>query len=378
MNPKKLSVILFFVLLFALPIITFALPKKEFSESENRVLATMPKLTGETLADKSFMSGFDSYFADHFVFRDQWISAKTRIELLSGKREIGGVFISKNRMLEDVQEPDEALVDKNLSAIKEYAASQEAGTTSVLLAPTAADIYKEDLPSNAPVMDQSRFIQNSYDKLGSGVTCIDAAGALRKAKGSDIFYRTDHHWTSLGAFTAYQASASALQISPLSREDFTVEDASNEFLGTLYSKTLYNGIPSDTIQLYHYQDDSAVNEVVVNTGSAKESYDSMYFRDFLEQKDKYSVFLGQNQPVVTIKTNNPNGKKLLVFKDSYAHCYAQFLIPHYSEIALVDMRYMSGSYKNYLESSDYDQTLFLYNVSTFTTDNSVQKLSLAK
>ena len=376
MNAKKLSVILFFVLLFLLPILTFVLPKKTFSESENRVLTTMPAPTLDNITDKKFMNGFEGYFSDHFVLRDQWIAAKTQVELAAGKKEIGGVFLTKDRMMEDVSKPDQTLVDKNLAAIKTYA--DRHSSVSVMLAPTSAEIYKDELPPNAPVLDQSAWIASAYEKLGANAHPIDAVSALHKAKNKEIYYRTDHHWTSLGAFTAYQASGDVLGFTPLSASAFEVERASDQFLGTIYSKTLYNGIGKDSIDLYHYQDDNAVSEVVVNAGSKKSSYQSIYFRDFLDKKDKYSVFLGSNQPVVTVKTGNKNGKKLLIFKDSYAHCYAQFLIPHYEEIALVDLRYVSGSYEKYLESSDYDQTLFLYNVSTFTTDNSIQKLALAQ
>ena len=376
MNAKKLSVILFFVLLFLLPILTFVLPKKTFSESENRVLTTMPAPTLDNITDKKFMNGFEGYFSDHFVLRDQWIAAKTQVELAAGKKEIGGVFLTKDRMMEDVSKPDQTLVDKNLAAIKTYA--DRHSSVSVLLAPTSAEIYKDELPPNAPVLDQSAWIASAYEKLGANAHPIDAVSALHKAKNKEIYYRTYHHWTSLGAFTAYQASGDVLGFTPLSASAFEVERASDQFLGTLYSKTLYNGIGKDSIDLYHYQDDNAVSEVVVNAGSKKSSYQSIYFRDFLDKKDKYSVFLGSNQPVVTVKTGNKNGKKLLIFKDSYAHCYAQFLIPHYEEIALVDLRYINGSYEKYLESSDYDQTLFLYNVSTFTTDNSIQKLALAQ
>ena len=282
MNAKKLSVILFFVLLFLLPILTFVLPKKTFSESENRVLTTMPAPTLDNITDKKFMNGFEGYFSDHFVLRDQWIAAKTQVELAAGKKEIGGVFLTKDRMMEDVSKPDQTLVDKNLAAIKTYA--DRHSSVSVLLAPTSAEIYKDELPPNAPVLDQSAWIASAYEKLGANAHPIDAVSALHKAKNKEIYYRTDHHWTSLGAFTAYQASGDVLGFTPLSASAFEVERASDQFLGTLYSKTLYNGIGKDSIDLYHYQDDNAVSEVVVNAGSKKKLLPKHLFPGLSGQK----------------------------------------------------------------------------------------------
>ncbi|MBQ7800164.1 MAG: hypothetical protein IJ370_06700, partial [Oscillospiraceae bacterium] len=122
-------------------------------------------------------------------------------------------------------------------------------------------------------------------------------------------------------------------------------------------------VAADTIDIYSLaSSDLKANEVIVNDGKEEKSYDSIYFREWLNQKDKYSVFLGQVQPEVTIKTNVQNDKKLLIFKDSYAHSLVPFLALHYSEIKLIDLRYTNQNYRNLANISDYSDVLLLYNI----------------
>ena len=157
---------------------------------------------------------------------------------------------------------------------------------------------------------------------------------------------------------------------------YDIEHAASGFIGTFYSKVLYDGIEPDNMDYYHLVNGSKVQEVVVTSEYGKEpvSYDSMYFRDYLGVKDKYSSFLGTNQPIVTIKTDSDGGK-LLIFKDSYAHCYAPFLTENYSEITLLDMRYIKMSYREIVNVEDYDQVLFLYNASSFASDTDLRQLA---
>ena len=136
----------------------------------------------------------------------------------------------------------------------------------------------------------------------------------------------------------------------------------------------------DTIDYYYYTGEGSVNvtEVVVDNGREQKSYDSMYFEEYLTQKDQYSSFLGSNQPVVTVKTDSPSGKKLLVIKDSYAHSLVPFLSNHYSEITMVDLRYINTSLDEKVPLDEYDQVLFVYNVENFTEDQNLPKLELTK
>ena len=165
-------------------------------------------------------------------------------------------------------------------------------------------------------------------------------------------------------------------IYPLSEDFYDVEHASDKFRGTFYSKVLYNGIKPDTIDIWHLSENETQPEVEIYSTFGEEPtiHDGMYFREYLDVKDKYSTFFGTNQPMITIRTGHEGGK-LLMFKDSYAHCFAPFMTEHYSEITMVDLRYIQISYKELIDVSDYDQVLFLYNASTFMSDENIKKLS---
>lgn len=368
--PKITSFYLFFGLITVLPIITFLLPKKDFSEIENRVLSDFPKFSVSSVLDRSFMKNSENYFADHFVGRTDWIKAKTEIELLSGKKEINGVYIDNGRMVEKLESPDYKNISRSVLAINNFA--ENTGLeTYVMIVPTSAEIYSSTFPN----VNQKDEISKIYSELyAENIITLDAYSALNSHKEDYIYYRTDHHWTSLGAYYVYSSTIYDMGFTPVSWDNYNIEHASSDFKGTLYSKTLYDGVDSDILDIYYTTLGTDIISVEVYTGKGTETYDSYYFREFLEKKDKYSVFGGQNQPVVTIRTNAQNDNKLLVIKDSYANSYIPFLTQHYSEITMLDMRYIDVPYNEIIDTNDYNQVLFLYNYSTFAQDKNIRKL----
>lgn len=372
--PNLITCIIFFSILTAFPIASALSEKKEFSEMENTYLQKKPEISAKTIYDRSYMNNLEKYLSDHFAGRIGWIKARTVLETSIGKYERNNVYILKKRLVEKVAPPDYALADKNIAAINKF--SEENGVpVFVMLAPTSAEIYSDEIPENAPKVSQREFIDYVYGNLGKSVTAIDIYPVMMSERDSYIYYRTDHHWTTRGAYLAYAAAGKRMGYIPEPESMYDVEHAGRDFIGTLYSKTLYDGVERDTLDFYHFAEGDNVTdvEVTVEYGKDPEHYDSMYFREYLEVKDKYSSFLGTNKPLVTIRTDSDGGK-LLIFKDSYAHCYAPFLTQHYSEITLVDMRYIQMSYKAVVDPEDYDQVMFLYNASSFMTDNNIRRI----
>lgn len=374
MYSKKALIILFFATIILMSIATFLLPKSYFSELENRTLAEAPSPTLNNLMDKSFMSDAETFMADHMIFRDQFAKSKTAIELLTGKREIGGVYISDQRLMENLKQPDAGITEQNLQAInsfaKKYAGKLE---STIMLVPTAEEFYPDSLPLFAQAIDQTEYVKNCYDSL-IHVSGVDAYTPLSAASDGYIFYRTDHHWTSYGAYLGYSALAKNLGYKAISIDQFNIEHVSHEFLGTLYSKVLCKEDLIDSIDLYTYAQGNPVTEVIRYTGKNTQTYSSVFFRENLEKKDKYTVFLGPNCPVVKVKTNLNNGKKLVVFKDSYANSMAQFLSLHYEEISFVDLRRLNQPLSDYVDLNEYQQALFLFNVGNFTDNTTLNKL----
>lgn len=375
--PKVIGFLVFLGLLTAFGLATLLLPKMERSELENRSLATVPKLTTSEVFSRRYMNNMEKFLADHFVGRSSWIKLKTRMDLIMGAKEVNGVYITHERLVEKPGAPDMPLVEKSLEAIGDFA--EKTGLpTYFLLAPTATEIYRDQLPKGAPAFDQKAFIQKAYSEVqgkSDGVTAIEVSAGLTARREEEIYFRTDHHWTPLGAYEAYSSGGKKLGYTPIPLESFNVEHASSDFLGTLYSKVLYNAFDADTIDLYSYPQGPKVLGVEFEDEKGVTAKESYFFREFLEQKDKYSVYCGENKPRITINTDAPGGKRLLIIKDSYANSMIPFLAQHYASITMLDMRYINMPIGDFVDLKAYDQALFLYNAVTFSTDANVKKVA---
>lgn len=388
---KKIMIVLFALFMLAMPVLTlvFLSPEKQpFSENENRYLAQFPKFSFESYKNKKFMEGFDDWISDRFVGREQWIEFKNSSDRAIGKTEINGVFIENDMMMEAWKSYDQTIYDKNLKAINKFAENHENIPIYFMLVPNAQEIYKNNLPAFAPVENQKKFIDNFYAELSGFEGTVDVYSALKeKSENSYIYYRTDHHWTSYGAFLAYQAAAPVLGYESYPYSAFEIEHASHDFRGTLFSKTLDFNVTPDIIDYYTVAKGEPEVKVSVydkpdnSTGKIiYKNYDSMYFRDFLDVKDKYSSFLGQNSPLVTVENPSAKSEKsLLVIKDSYAHSLVPFLSKEYKKVTMIDLRYINADFQIIAPLEDYDQLLFMYNVITFSQDDRhIIKLNMCK
>lgn len=364
--------VVFFGFFVVFALITIFKPKETFSELENKSLQRKPTLSWKTWFDRSYTDDLEKYVADHFSGRVDWLEIKSGVESLIGKKEINGIYVLDDRLIEKISEPDYSDVDKSIKAINTFATENDI-PVYMMLVPTSAEFYMDELESFYPQLDQREFIDYVYSLLE--IPTIDVYDVMNSHKDDYIYYRTDHHWTSLGAYYAYVAAAEKMGYTPHKLSDYTLEHASGSFKGTFYSKTLTASVPDDIMDYYYLpgKSESAIVEVTQSFGSEPEINNGIYFRDYLNVKDKYASFLGTNTPIVKIKTGN-EGKKLLILKDSYAHCYSQFLTEDYSEITLIDMRYIQISYKKIIDMSEYDEALFLYNVSSFASDTDLKKL----
>ncbi len=372
--PDLITCIVFFGMLIFMSVMTIVLPKQDFLEMENNYAEKFPRLSAKAVFNMTYMNKMENYISDHFAGRIGWIKGRTVLETSLGKRERNGIYILSGRLVEKIPEPDYASADKAIAAINKFAEKIDIPVFTMIV-PTSAEIYADELPENAPNADQKEFISYVYQNLGRSVNTIDVYQTMMSNRDDYIYYRTDHHWTTKGAYLAYAAAGKKMGYAPVPLDLFDIEHAGRGFIGTFYSKTLYDGIEKDTIDFYHLTDGDRVTEVAVtaNFGEEPTIRKSMYFREYLSVKDKYASFLGTNMPVVDIRSEN-GGNKLLIIKDSYAHCYAPFLTQHYSDITLVDMRYINIPLGQVVDIEDYDQVLILYNASSFMTDTDIRKL----
>ena len=373
---KIVTVVLFAVILITLPVLTFIFNPSDprpFSENENRYLSVFPTLTWDSFRSEKFMNGFEDWFADRFFGREQWIKLRNSTERLAGKIDINGVYTANDRMMEIWKGYDSDFIMKNLNALNKFSEKYPDVSMYFLLAPTSQEVYSDLFPASAPIGSQTELLEFCRENLTSMQT-INVIPTIKMHSSDYIYYRTDHHWTSYGAYLAYYDTAKAMGFKPSDLNEFDIEHASYSFRGTLYSKTLDDSITPDVIDYYHPHSVKDVSLTVKN-GTEVKKYDSLYFREYLDVKDKYSSFLGPNVPYEEIVTG-VDGPSLLVFKDSYAHSMIPFLTAHFSRITVLDMRYIKVGINNLVKVNNYDSVLVLYNAITFSQDMDIRRLNM--
>lgn len=361
---NRLTVLLFCGFLAGLLLWQLALPDRDRSETENRTLAQLPSFSWKTLKNGSFTEGMEDYFADQFPLRDGWTGMKARCEQLLGKRDFNGVYLCGDTLIAQVEEPEAAAVERNLGYVQTFAA-EAPGTVLLGLIPTAAEVWADKLPNGAPSFDQSAL---SEQAAASGVPTVDLLTALSEHADEPIYYRTDHHWTTRGAFYGANALLNALGRTSLKENDFTAETASTDFNGTLYSTSGIHWLTPDTMEYWVDEDGLTVTTWKSGTAEAGRLYD----RSYLEKKDKYSSFLGGNQPLCVIE--NPSvtdGSKLLLLRDSYADALAPFLAQRFAEVHLMDLRYYHGAPAAYMADNGIDTAVVLYSTANFVEEQSL-------
>ncbi len=358
----------FLVLFLLLNILT---PTRSMSEKENRALSTFPKISLASISNGTFMREFENYISDQFVFRNSFVSAKRRYELLSGKEENHGILMCDDGyLIENTSELTWANIDSNIDGINTLS-KIERYNVNVAIVPTAYEIMKEKLPSKAYV-ESYDLLTNTLSRKIKNAGIIDARPLLEQHKKEYLYYYSDHHQTANGSYWLYVALAEKLGYEPYGIEEFKIEKMADSFKGTQWSNSGFAKVKEDII--YKYTLKSGF-EASVDFPAEEESLETLYNKEALSQKDKYMFYLDGNHSVAEIKSQCGTGKKLAIIKDSYAHSLAPFLANHYSEIYLVDLRYFTEDVFKYLYSCNVTDVLVLYNQNTFMTDNNLSKLT---
>lgn len=371
---KRAYLAVFFTLLALIPVAAFFLPRAEYSDVERRSLTGVPEPTLSALLSGSWAQDLEPYLQDHLPFREQAVRAGVRMELLTGSRERNGVYITEERLLENLPQPPSVRTQMNCDAINLFLRSnQDLFEATVALVPTALEIYAEERPAFSSKMDQAAYIQNFYRALPNSRN-VDLVAPLKAASDSSIFYRTDSRWTAFGAYTAYGVLANALGYRAVSLDQFSVEHATNSFLGGLYLRSLWGEELADTIDLYERVDSPTVTDVVHRTGEGSVNYDSLFVRENLDGEDPYLVFLGDRCAVTQVYTNVGNGKRLLVFGDDLVRPLLPFLSLHYDEIAFVDLAELGQDLYDFVNPAEYQQVLFLFGMDTFTGRDDLSRI----
>lgn len=364
---KRLPGVIFMVLLLGLAGKEALSHQRTYSPVEKRELQTRPEISITKVLDGRFQKKYESYLRDQFPGRDHWVSFQTDMELFMGKNEIHNVYIGKNHYLLEhytEKEFDPQQISKNLQALEKFVGkAKQNADVHVMMVPTKSWVLREKLPAFAPHYKEQKFYDALQQKLEKEDVLISVEPVLDAHKEEEIYYRTDHHLTTLGAWYAYEQYTKAvggdLQRAQGKKKFRCI---SKDFYGTTYAKINY-ARQADKIEIYEPADKL---RVVYNMGEKKTK--TLYDVSFLKTADQYSVFTGGNQAVLEITGGIKNGKTLLLIKDSFANSILPFLAEDYEKLVVVDLRQLNVSGDRLLEMFSPTDILILYNSAQFAQD----------
>lgn len=369
MNETKISRITAILLMICVLILSaafFMTSKQQFSENENRYLETLPSITWEGIKNGKVTEKINLYLCDHFPFRDFFIGLKSRAEIIAGKGEINSVYIGKDNYLIESYPPP-ANTEQIAQSLRRFAEHEQVSQRELhlMLVPTAVYIYQDKLPRFAPVNNQMETAEQIYQD--SKIPALDCSQILLSHKDKEpLYYRTDHHWTSYGAYLGYLAFCQKKGIVPSPLEAFEEEIVTRDFRGTVYSKVNDYTQKGEPISVFRHPED----RLTVFYKDVNEISHSLYNLDYIEKKDKYSLFLNNLHPLIEITNETADSdRELMLIKDSYANSMVPFLVRHFKTIYVFDTRYYRFGPSGFLEEHQgITDILILYNMSTLDTD----------
>ncbi len=362
-----------FILILGAGLLSYVIIEdRGFSENENRYLSERPSFSLENFVSGKFTEDVEKYADDQMVLRDQLIEIKTSIMTGLGARDINGVYIGKDDyLIEKILDKDfnQEQLDRNLASVSKFIEANRDKDPAVMVVPTSGLILRDKLPKHAGIYDQNKALDQIGKELGQDVF-IDTRQSLKENKDQYIYYKTDHHWTSLGAFYGYK---DLMESKGLTRniDSYTRENIAGDFKGSLYSKILNRNSVEDSLEIFRPGEEVAYK---VSYEFNKTEGDSVYNMEKLKEKDKYQVFLGGNHSELKIETENKNSKNLLILKDSYANSLIPFLVNDYEKINVLDLRYFNGDLREYMEENQISEILILYNIINFSKDDALEKI----
>ena len=352
----------------------FATKDRSFSENENRYLEERPQISLSNIENTDFQKSLENFISDQIPEREKLITLRSVAKELTGIKDIEGAYIGKDGYyLEKITNEDvsEEQLKNNIRYINTFFNKNKELKSYVMLIPGSGNILTDKLPKHADVYDYNyyeKIVEKEFtNNADNNTQIVNTYDALKKLSKDYIYYKTDHHWTTKGAFIAYNEFCKVEGIESEPYENLKMKNVTDKFYGTLYSKVLDKKKKGDSIEI---AENIPKCNVMIN-GKKSE----IYHIDKLKEKDKYQVFFGGNYGVVSIENNEANNdKNLLIIKDSYANSFTPFLLKDYKTITIVDYRYFSGNLQSIVQSNNITDVLVLYEMSNFMKDKNLVKM----
>ena len=389
---RRIVAILFILAVLGVAVLHVVTPDKDYSAEEKRRLSQLPEFSVRSLTSGSFMDGMEDYLSDQFPLRSEAMTLKTGTQLVLGKRESNGVYYCEDdRLMERFDGMDAENYTETVAALKEFAARHEGTDFYFLMVPNAVWRYPSLLPAGAATEDQNDFLDTFFGEISDSMTPVDVRKEFRAYKPSaDLYYRTDHHWTTDGAYLAAKKVFAEIKARdtvapeegsawnyklPILAEmpEFSRSIVKNDFAGSLVSESGFPLRTADWVSVYlPVEEEGRKTIYTVDYGQGGGISASCYDASKLETDNAYEVFFGGNYPLIEIETSAASTRSILIIKDSYANAFIPFLIPSYRHLTIVDPRYYYDNIDFLMASGNYHEVLFLYNVNTFSEDTSLK------
>ena len=372
--PQYLPAFLFVGFIFAMAIWFIAGPKLSYSASEKRYLQKFPDASFEHVKDGTFGKEFETFFADQFPARNMWVGVNAYSILAEGNNGANGVYKCKDGYLINKPVSKDNGIMKNIGAIEEFHSLDAVKNVpaTVMLAPSTGYVCEDVLPAIHDKYNDDEYFESVKKSLAqNGIGFTDLRETFKSAykNGSQLYYKTDHHWNTRGAYTAYRQLCQTLGLKA-AEESLFVKEPTEGFYGTTYSSSGFWLTEPDTLEVWNNTRNTDKNiHVKITEGSGSQEYGSMFFPDHLKEDDKYPVFIDGNHALTEITNTNAERGTLVVIKDSFSHCMAPFLAENYKKVVLVDLRYYKMENVSALVQREKpEQLLVLYGIDNLATD----------
>ena len=364
---NRILCLLFGGFLLAMGALFLFAPKEAFSPREKRYLTEAPRAElGEILSGR-FGRQAESWAADQLPGRNFFLNLSAEADRWENLQVTKEIYRGKSgRLYESPAAYDEAEIRRNMAALNAFAETV-AQPVDLALVPSAGFWMAEDIPGLADPYEDEAIVESAYGLAAPGIRPLNLIDSFREQPEKEtLYYRTDHHWTSLGAYTAYRGYMESKGRACPKPEDYRVETVEG-FYGTTYARACFWNLPAESLELW----DSG-GTYTVRFSERDEEYTSLFFPERLQEADKYPVWLDGNHPLVTITNHDPAAQgKLLVIRDSYANCLGCFLADSYAQVTLADLRYYKQPVSELCKEEGFDDILFLYSVGNFMRDSNI-------
>ena len=364
---KHIAVMLTFLVLTGV-ISFFCLTQESIavSDTERRPLAQMPEYSGDKLLSGNYFPAFESYTVDQFPLRDSFRKLKALIHTnLLGRNDNNGYHETDGylgKLDYPLNEDSLSHAIDRMEFIQQQFFSGENHKIYYSIIPDKSYFLAES--SGRPAMDYNKLTETLETGLRDSMTYVDIFDSLT----IDDYYKTDTHWRQEKLDTVVQTLAEAMGIADDLSEDHTIREL-YPFYGVYSGQS---ALPSNPESLYYLTNSILENCTVYNTETGKTT--SVYDLERFEGQDPYEVFLSGSQAILTIQNPaNTSGKRLILFRDSFGSSLAPLLVEAYSEIVLVDIRYVSSAFLgNFLELTGEEDILFLYSTLVLNSSSTLK------